>query len=360
MTSRQKLKEVTFTFDGKRYHTYGRTKAEAREKARVKKALLQAGVREPKGGQTVSMWSKVWIKTYKGNVDLAWYKTMNRIIENIITPQIGSMPIRNVKPLDITKVLASMSGKSESYIHKVYIVLMQIFETAEDNDLIIRNPVKRAKLPLCADKTDRRPITPYERELTLKTANLHPEDGLFFLLMLFCGLRPQEVAVLQRKDIDGQILHVTKSLKSDNSIGKPKSKAGIRDVPFPSILLPFIDDFSPDDFICTNLHGERLTKTSIRNLWHRFKREMELTHGTKVFRNALVDPFLPDDLTPYCYRHTYCTDLQDAGVPLVVASRLMGHSDVKITAQVYTHASKDSFNDALKKIEGTTKSTTFE
>ena len=78
---------------------------------------------------------------------------------------------------------------------------------------------------------------------------------------------------------------------------------------------------------------------------------MEIEHGTKTFRNTLVDPFLPDDLTPYCYRHTYCTDLQDAGVPLVVASRLMGHSDVKITARVYTHASKDSFNDALAKIE---------
>lgn len=360
MTTRKDLYQSSFTLDGKRYYVYGHSKAEAKQKAKIKKALLSAGVRETKGDQLVSKWSKTWLTTYKdGVVSERWYDAMESIINNSIDPIIGDKQIKNVKPIDIVKVLNNVSDRSESYVKKTLLILKQIFESAEDNDLILKNPVKRAKIPLCKEQNERRTITEYERELTIRTARKHPQDGLFFLIMLYCGLRPQEVAVLTYDDFDfdNHILKVTKALKSDDTIGKPKSRAGTRDIPLPSALADMIPQ--TNGYICTNLHGQRLTNTSIRNLWNRFKREMELEHGTKTSRNKLVDPYLPDDLTPYCYRHTYCTDLQDKGVPLVVASRLMGHSDIKMTAKVYTHASKDSFQDAYERIEGTTQTTTF-
>ncbi|MDD2217639.1 MAG: tyrosine-type recombinase/integrase [Eubacteriales bacterium] len=49
---------------------------------------------------------------------------------------------------------------------------------------------------------------------------------------------------------------------------------------------------------------------------------------------------------PYCLRHTYCTDLQDAGVPINVAKELMGHSDISVTAKIYTHRTETSYNNA--------------
>ena len=348
------MKSATFTFDGKRYRCRGNTYEEAKEKATRRKALLEAHVREVKGSMTVAKWAGQWLSSYKATVSPGWKKQMQSIIDNAIIPAIGDRLVKDVLPIDITRTLAQVSDRSDSYVKKVQIILKQMFSEAEDNDLVLREPTKRAKMPHSREETDRRVITSYERELTLKTAQKHPDDGLFFLLMLYCGLRPQEVAVLKRADIDlkARVIHVTKALKSDDTIGKPKSKAGIRDVPLPLALVPYIPDCI--GFICTNTHGEQLTHTSIRGLWHRFRREMEIEHGTMVVRNALVDPFLPDDLTPYCYRHTYCTDLQDAGVPIVVASRLMGHSDIKITAKIYTHASEASFKDAQAKIDAVT------
>lgn len=59
--------------------------------------------------------------------------------------------------------------------------------------------------------------------------------------------------------------------------------------------------------------------------------------GAKVYRNQIIESKLSDDLTPYCLRHTFCTDLQKAGVPINVAKELMGHSDISITANIYTH-----------------------
>ncbi|WP_420908839.1 tyrosine-type recombinase/integrase [Flintibacter muris] len=40
----------------------------------------------------------------------------------------------------------------------------------------------------------------------------------------------------------------------------------------------------------------------------------------------------------YCLRHTFCTDLQRAGVPLNVAKKLMGHSDVSVTVNILNNS----------------------
>ena len=359
MTSRSSLKEIRFTFNGKRYSVYGRTKAEAKEKAAAKKALLEAGVREAKSGYTVDQWSRKWLEEYKSDVSRNWYKAIDGMIRNVISPAIGFKLVRDVKPIDITRMYSSISDKSESYVKKVVFVTRQIFEAAEINDLILKDPTRRVKIPKFNAPPERRTLTAFERGLAIKTARKFPDDGRFFMVMLYCGCRPQEVAVLQRKDFDGDVLHITKARKDDGEIGSPKSKAGIRDIPIPKALKEFIPDVQPDDFVCKNLHGDPLTKTSIRNLWNRFKREMELETGAKTFRNAIVEHVLPDDLTPYCFRHTYCTDLQDAGVPLVVASRLMGHSDIRMTSEIYTHASDSSFEEAKKLLNKDSESRTL-
>ena len=52
----------------------------------------------------------------------------------------------------------------------------------------------------------------------------------------------------------------------------------------------------------------------------------------------------------YCLRHTYCTDLQAAGVPINVARELMGHASISTTAEIYTHGSAESFEDAREKL----------
>jgi integrase len=47
--------------------------------------------------------------------------------------------------------------------------------------------------------------------------------------------------------------------------------------------------------------------------------------------------------------------LQDAGVPINVAKYLMGHSDISLTARIYTHTTDDVLTDALEKINAKNK-----
>ena len=52
----------------------------------------------------------------------------------------------------------------------------------------------------------------------------------------------------------------------------------------------------------------------------------------------------------YCYKHTYCTDLQAAGISINVFRELMGYSDISITTKIYTHHSEDAFSNAAEHI----------
>ena len=73
--------------------------------------------------------------------------------------------------------------------------------------------------------------------------------------------------------------------------------------------------------------------------------------GCDSIDGKAVPPYrVADDLVLYCYRHTYCTDLQDAGVPINIAKDLMGHADISITSKIYTHSTEKSFNSARQLI----------
>ena len=361
--ARKEYVTKSFTFDGKRYFVYGKDPDEVGRKAAAKLALLKAGVKKKKATPlTVERWAKQWLRDYKyGTVSDAWYDQMEGIINNYIIPEIGSYRLTNVMPKDIARMLNSHADLSKSHGQKIIQITRQIFDAAEENELIDKSPARHIKPPKFKEKEGYRTITDTERALTIKTAEKYPDEGLFFLIMLYTGCRPQEVCRLRMKDYDSEarILTVEQALKADGSTGAPKSRAGSREIPVPDVLCVKLDALKkkPNDLIVTSLQGRPLQKTSLKRLWGKFKRHMEIENGAETFRGAIVEPTLPEDLKPYCYRHTYCTDLQDAGVPVTVAFRLMGHANITITAEIYTHHSKQSFEDARDRINKHSKNT---
>ena len=79
----------------------------------------------------------------------------------------------------------------------------------------------------------------------------------------------------------------------------------------------------------------------MRRMWNSFIREMEEESGP-----------VADDLTPYCLRHTFCTDLQRAGVSINVAKELMGHADIQTTANIYTHKDSETLHKSIALLDG--------
>lgn len=328
----------TFTFDGKRYDLTAPTLEELAVKIAMKKRDLEEGKVIISGNIKVKDWISNYLETYKENSlkPISYNDLKSRIHKNI-TSQIGQMQIKDVKPLHCQRILNNLSGFSANHIKKVNNAMFDIFEKALDNKMILTNPAAKLIKPK-GHTTERRAITKLERKYILEVAEYN-RAGLWILIMLYCGLRPHETALIQGRHIDftKKILHIE---------GTKTSNAN-RYVPIPDIFLEKLPKLAPYDYLFTNQNGAPINADCRERMWNNFKRDMNIAMGCKVFRNQVVAPYrVADDLVPYCMRHTYCTDLQAAGVPINVAKELMGHSDISLTARIYTHKSEEAFESA--------------
>ena len=350
-----RLVTKTFTFEGKRYYVRAKTERLATEKMIRKRLELEEGARQIGKNMRADVWAKEWIETYKRpSVSNSWLKAIESIVSGCILPSIGALQLKSIKPTHLQKIINAKSDCSKSYIRKIYNVMHEMFQTAFRNGLILENPCDAVTLPIGKRKVSRRSITRYEREMILSVCERH-RFGLFVKIMLYCGLRPGEAAALRWNDVNlsKKTLSVTKALKKDGTIGDPKSESGFRVVPLPDVLLKDLSkvEHGPYDLICTNARGDPLTTSSIKQAWKSFIYHLNIEMGCQTFKGGLIPPYrVADDLVMYCLRHTYCTDLQAAGVPINVARELMGHSDISMTAEIYTHSSLESFTDAINKI----------
>ena len=335
--------DKTFTYDGKRY----RIRAASEEEWITKKANKIRDIDEGRvilhGSMTVSSWTEVCITTYKTNLAEKGKKAMRGRMKKWVLEDIGSLTLKQVKPLHCQAIMNNLSGMSWSQVDRVYHELRFIFDRAVENELILKSPAENIVKP-SADKGHRRAITSKEREHFLKVADQEPRF-ILFLFMLYCGCRSAEAYGIVGHDItkkDGELILHIRGTKTHNSD---------RYVPVPDYLaerLPKVDPFEP---YCKNKAGKPHDEQSYRRLVKHLYREMNVSMGCRMYRNALVPPFpLADDFVPYDFRHTYCTDLARAGVDIRIAQKLMGHASIKMTADIYTHIESDDVVAAAKTI----------
>lgn len=340
----------SFTFDGKRYYVRAKTEREALIKLANKQRDLIEGKVALSGSMTVSEWAEQAIDTYKIGVKDITLKGIKYDTRHFILEHIGSRPLKAVKPIECQRVLNQLEGKSADIIRRIANLMRFIFRTAVQNKLIFENPAENLVLP-AGTKTSRRAITDIERKHLFKVAE---EDKRFilFLLMLQCGCRPSEAIECRGYDIQDvkgvPMLHIrgTKSVKAD------------RYVPIPSDLYERIRNTEPFDLIAPNAFGSKHTQSSYNRCLKSLRRALNISMGCKVYRNELIPPYpLAKDFVPYCLRHTYCTDLRDKGIDIRTAQYLMGHADISMTANVYTHMNDDVLLDAAERLESATGAT---
>ena len=330
---------TTFTYLNKKYDVKADTIEELYKKKALKQKDLEDNVIVYDSNITVDQWAIKAFDTYKqGSSSLADTKARYR---KYISPHIGMKPIGTIKAVECQMVLNQCAGMSYSHCLKLKQELSFIFERAVDNQMIPFSPARKLQMPKC-EKGERRSITDNERKHFMEC---YEKDSayLLFYIILKCGCRPEEAINLIGKDIDreNKLLHIrgTKTKNSD------------RYVPIPDALFAVIEGAKPFEPISPNREGNKHTESSYNRLCAHLKRDMNISMGCRTYRNALLPPLpLADDFVPYCFRHTYCTDLCKAGVDVRVAQKLMGHANISVTADIYTHADMNDIQEAGEKL----------
>jgi integrase len=329
----------SFTFDGRRYFVRADTEKELYEKVALKKRDLEEGRVILSGSMTVKAWAKQVLEAYKPNISDEYRSQMEQRISKHILSDIGSLPLRSVKPLQCQAILNRQTGRSKSHIDKLYHELYFIFEKAVSNQLILKNPAADLVKPEGYDPS-MRSLTPFEKEHWESIMDDDPRF-LLFQLMYYCGCRPSEAANVLRTDFS------TASGYPKLHIRGTKTKNSDRYVPVPLSFWNKVRSIS--GLIAPNNAGKVHDHSSYYRLSDFLRRSLNISMGCKMYRNALIPPYpLADDFVPYMFRHTYCTNLQKAGVDIRTARDLMGHADISTTANIYTHQDEDTMETAAR------------
>jgi integrase len=94
------------------------------------------------------------------------------------------------------------------------------------------------------------------------------------------------------------------------------------------------------DFLLLDRNGKPKVNLHIENTTLRTTQKYQKLHPDKP---------LPR-ITPHVFRHTFCTNMANAGMDIKTLQYVMGHSDVSITLNVYTHANFDRAEEQMAKI----------
>lgn len=345
MSKKYPFRQTFIDEEGIRHDIRANSKKALEDKVIKLKSDLEAGYTPLKRNVlTVKKWADMCFEKYKADLDPNTYSIQKSCFDKWVGGNIGNMKLKDVKPLHCQDTMNRTAGHLASYtIRRVYQLMRFVFDKAVDNNLIRRNPAVRLSLPK-GSKTSRRALTKYEEGICIRTVKKRPEY-VFFLVMLMCGLRNSEVASLQGKDvilIEGErFIHVNGT----------KTKSAVRDVPCPDYLADRLPEVEPFQYMFTNQVGGKMNKPNYERLWKHFKKDMNIEAGCRTYRGALVPPYpIADDLCSYDLRHTFCTNLMKAGIDLRLAQKYMGHSDVKMTANIYSHADTESIVEGAKKL----------
>lgn len=341
--------------ESKQLRFRGKTTEEANAKLKTAKAQYDAGTLIMDSQTTFERWTEDWLETCKkSDVGTSHYDHLACMIKKHFYSVIGGLKMEEIRLTNVKRCLNSMEGLSKDYINKGYNTLREIFREAMANDLITKDPTIGLKRPKSAEKVDRRALTDEERK-QLKEAISRHDRGSFFGMMLACGLRPGEVRALSWTNVDlkNKRLTVKHAIEDGTkNIKAPKSKAGERTIPIPDWYMPIIGGIKRTDslLVFPDANGEVINKEACRRSWHSFAREIDIMNGAKLHRNKIIVHAFAQDLTPYNLRHTYCTELAEKGVDLRTAQYLMGHSDIKMTANIYSHVTSRMYENAEKLI----------
>ena len=303
------------------------------------------------------------LKTGVRHTTKAGYKTVLNILKK---EDFGKQHIDQVRLSDAKAWLIKLQkvdGRGYSSIHSIRGVLRPAFQMAVDDDLIRKNPFGfELASVIVNDSVTREAITRKQERDLLKFIKEDRHfsryyDGIYILfhtgirISEFCGLTIQDIEFEEmRIKVDHQLQRTS---QMEYMIQKSKTESGIRYIPitediadcFRRIIInreaprkePMVDGYVGFLFLDKNdmprvaLHWEKYLEHIIQKY-------------NKIYRIQMPK------VTPHVCRHTFCSNMAKSGMNPKTLQYIMGHADISVTLNTYTHLKFDDAKHELLRI----------
>jgi integrase len=346
LTGRRRQKRVTAT-----------TKRECEEKLRA--LLDQADVGEVVTNEklTVTGFAAQWLEAVEPSLRPSTFRRYADMLRVHILPQLGKRPLALLTPFDLQRFYANRLayGLSSTSVHHLHVMLHRVLKQAERWGMVTRNVSSLVDAP----RRTFPEITTWNLEQVNHFFTIADQHDLAALwrLALLTGMRRGELLGLKWEDIDLDrgVLAVRRTMSRGKGgqweLGQPKTASGRRSIALPASCVTVLrkqranqnvqrlrlgELWQDCGFVFTNRTGESL---HVNSLGAAFK-AVTATSGLPVIRFH--------DL-----RHTSATLLLAQGVhPKIVQERL-GHADISMTLNRYSHVTPDMQRSAADMLDAT-------
>lgn len=335
-----------------------------REKEKQIFADLNSGIVPCGGNMTVLQLVEKYI-AQKTGVRHNTQANYNFVINIIKKEEFGARRIDKIKLSDAKAWLIKLQkdGRGYSSIHSIRGVVRPAFQMAVDDDLLVKNPFEfQLATVVVNDSVTREAITrKQERQFLefVKNDNHFCKyyDGIFILFKTgmriseFVGLTISDLDMKNRKIIIDHQLQRTRDMQY--VIEDTKTSCGTREIPmadevcecFKTIIKnrqkpkvePIIDGKS--GFLYLDKNGMPMVALHWEKYFQRIREKY----------NSIYKVQMPK-VTPHVCRHTFCSNMAKSGMNPKTLQYIMGHSDIGVTLNTYTHVQYEDAEKEMGKI----------
>ena len=277
----------------------------------------------------------------------------NFVLNLIKKEDFGYRMIRDIKPSDAQKWFIKLhkDGRGYSTLTTIRGVLKPAFQMAYEEDVIRRNPFDFVITKYVPNDSKRREALTEDQQKAwmdfIRNDKTYSKCYDEFVVLLGTGMRVSEFCGLTKKDLDfeNRSIRVDHQLVRDRHsryyVEKTKTECGRRTIPMTNDVYEalqnilkkrpklkkemMVDGYS--GFIL--IDRDRKPKVALHI-------ENECRWAMKKYKKLHPDKPLPH-ITPHVYRHTFCTNMVNAGMDVKVLQYIMGHSEIDVTLNIYTH-----------------------
>ncbi|MDF3288349.1 tyrosine-type recombinase/integrase [Streptomyces silvisoli] len=333
----------------KRKTVYGATWDECDTKRQELVRRGRQGIPTPTRSAKLSEWLPYWLEEFvrpeRKKTTYAKYETH---VRRYLVPLLGAKRLESLGVPDVRRMIASVSAQaSPATAKESHRVLRSALSAACREELINRNVVQLVPAP----RVQPRELKPWTLDETLTFLEAARTDPLYtaFVLAVALGMRRGEILGLRWSDIDlerrtltvrNQLQRVQKELYEDNTKNRRT-----RSIPLPLMCIAPLrwqrlrqqeqrtlagSRWQEGDYVFTTRTGRPVEP---RNISRSFER---ITGAASLPRIRLHDT-----------RHGCATLLFAAGVPPRVVMEILGHSQIAVTMNIYTHVSDSNRREAM-------------
>lgn len=322
-----------------RLTAYGKTLRELENNIARLRQLANRGTFVRSSSVTLGAYAANWLITKRGLAN-ATYNGYKNIIDNHIG-SISNIPLCKLLKSDVINCMSQLDGHYDLQ-HRLKVTLNQILNAAVDDNLLYKNVCSQIRLPAKNTTSRKRAFTAAERN-AIRSAPFTLRERAFVYILYFTGLRRGEVLALTVNDINFNTgeLSVNKSVAFvDNNqpvIKSPKTPSANRTVLMPDVLINALKQYTHTIntlYLFTRQNGEIMSEGSYKRMWQQIYKKINLQLGGTAAIKAT-------DLTVHTFRHNYATMLYYSGIDVKQAQKILGHSDIKTTLEIYTHFISD-------------------